>query len=163
MILLIGGTGYVGLKFQEILSQRNIEFKNLSRSEILRGEMPWQEFSLELDKIKKVIILIEDELVKLESNHIYTINNIFCKIEKLECKKYLFICPNKQLEEKKYIDYIPYEIRKIFSNILCCFDKCYLNCEHTFKTLNHNKILSSNIEKLDKTINVFDKIKKDLR
>ena len=26
MILLIGGTGYVGLKFQEILSQRNIEF-----------------------------------------------------------------------------------------------------------------------------------------
>ena len=34
MILLIGGTGYVGLKFQEILSSRNIEFKNLSRSEV---------------------------------------------------------------------------------------------------------------------------------
>ena len=34
MILLIGGTGYVGLKFQEILSSRNIKFKNLSRSEV---------------------------------------------------------------------------------------------------------------------------------
>ena len=34
MILLIGGTGYIGLKFQEILSQRNIEFKNLSRSNV---------------------------------------------------------------------------------------------------------------------------------
>ena len=34
MILLIGGTGYVGLKFQEILSSRNTEFKNLSRSEV---------------------------------------------------------------------------------------------------------------------------------
>ena len=34
MILLIGGTGYVGLKFQEILSSRNIEFRNLSRSEV---------------------------------------------------------------------------------------------------------------------------------
>ena len=34
MILLIGGTGYVGLKFQEILSSRNIEFKNLSRSKV---------------------------------------------------------------------------------------------------------------------------------
>ena len=33
MILLIGGTGYVGLKFQ-ILSSRNIKFKNLSRSEV---------------------------------------------------------------------------------------------------------------------------------
>jgi hypothetical protein len=33
MILLIDGTGYVGLKFQEILSSRNIEFKNLSRNE----------------------------------------------------------------------------------------------------------------------------------
>ena len=34
MILLIGGTAYVGLKFQEILSSRNIKFKNLSRSKV---------------------------------------------------------------------------------------------------------------------------------
>ena len=34
MILLIGGNIHAGLKFQEILSSRNIEFRNLSRSEV---------------------------------------------------------------------------------------------------------------------------------
>lgn len=34
MILLIGGTGYVGLKFQEILTNKNVEFINLSRSKV---------------------------------------------------------------------------------------------------------------------------------
>lgn len=34
MILLIGGTGYIGLKFQEILSRRNLNYLNLSRRNI---------------------------------------------------------------------------------------------------------------------------------
>lgn len=34
MILLIGGTGYIGLKFQEILAKRNLEYLNLSRQNI---------------------------------------------------------------------------------------------------------------------------------
>jgi dTDP-4-dehydrorhamnose reductase len=33
MILLIGGTGYVGHKFQEVLSDRELEFRNLSRKD----------------------------------------------------------------------------------------------------------------------------------
>lgn len=34
MIILIGGTGYVGIKFQEILTKRNKSFVNLSRKDI---------------------------------------------------------------------------------------------------------------------------------
>ena len=33
MILLIGGTGYIGVKFQEVLSDRELEFRNLSRKD----------------------------------------------------------------------------------------------------------------------------------
>ena len=33
MILLIGGTGYVGHKFQEVLSDRELKFRNLSRKD----------------------------------------------------------------------------------------------------------------------------------